>query len=244
MSSNVSSGLGDHFQRETKYSRGKLGDAGQVRQPAPFKRYDDALKRTPIPAAKTEGGTGIWEAIAQRRSIRAYGSRQLSFQELAQLLWATQGVTVRLGGYLLRAAPSAGALYPLETYLVCNRVEGLSPGLYHLYVPDWELEFLREGDLSGELTEALLGQGMAQLAAVVFAWSAVVDRSKWKYKERAYRYIYMDAGHTGENLYLASTALGLGCCTVGAFFDDEVNGVLGIDGVEETALYLGCVGPM
>jgi SagB-type dehydrogenase family enzyme len=83
---------------------------------------------------------------------------------------------------------------------------------------------------------------MAAQAAVVFAWAAVVDRAKQRYGERAYRYIYMDAGHAGQNLHLAATALGLGCCAIGAFFDDEVNAILGLDGLEETAVYLSVVG--
>jgi SagB-type dehydrogenase family enzyme len=83
---------------------------------------------------------------------------------------------------------------------------------------------------------------MVMESAVVFIWTAVVARSKWKYGERAYRYIYMDAGHIGQNLYLAAVALGLGCCTIGAFFDDEVNEILNVDGTEETAVYMGIAG--
>jgi SagB-type dehydrogenase family enzyme len=96
--------------------------------------------------------------------------------------------------------------------------------------------------VSTALCSAALGQTMVRECAAVFIWTAVVARSKWKYRERAYRYIYLDAGHIGQNLYLAAVALGLGCCTIGAFFDDEVNEVLNIDGTEETAVYMGIVG--
>ncbi len=85
---------------------------------------------------------------------------------------------------------------------------------------------------------------MVATASVVFVWTAIAARSQWKYGERAFRYIYMDAGHIGENLYLSAEALGLGCCGVGAFYDDEVNQVIGVDGKEETAIYLGTVGTL
>jgi SagB-type dehydrogenase family enzyme len=114
--------------------------------------------------------------------------------------------------------------------------------MYHYHVRKAELALLKEGNVGPELADAGLGQEMLEEAAAVFVWTAVIERSKWKYRERAYRYIYMDAGHIGQNLYLAATALGLGCCTVGAFFDEEVDGLIGIDGKEEISVYLGAVG--
>jgi SagB-type dehydrogenase family enzyme len=166
----------------------------------------------------------------------------MTFGELSQLIWATQGITRRVRGFDFRACPSAGALYPIETYVVVNWVEGLLPGVYHYSVRAEELVFLREGLFGPALRDAGLGQEMLAEAASVFVWSAVVERSKWKYRERAYRYIYMDAGHIGQNLYLAATSMGLGCCTVGAFFDEEVNSLIGADGDNEIAVYLGVVG--
>jgi SagB-type dehydrogenase family enzyme len=163
-------------------------------------------------------------------------------QDLAQLLFSTQGVTGKVSGYLLRTAPSAGALYPIETYLAVNRVASLKAGLYHFNIVKNALELLQDSDVSPALCKAALGQTMVMESAVVFIWTAVVARSKWKYGERAYRYIYMDAGHIGQNLYLAAVALGLGCCTIGAFFDDEVNEILNVDGTEETAVYMGVAG--
>jgi SagB-type dehydrogenase family enzyme len=138
--------------------------------------------------------------------------------------------------------PSAGALYPIETYVVVNRVEGLSPGIYHFSVKKAQLVLITEGSLGQDCSRAALGQAIIEGAACIFVWTAMVERSKWKYRERAYRYIYMDAGHIGQNLYLAATALGLGCCTVGAFFDEEVDQLIGIDGKSEISVYLGAVG--
>jgi len=163
-------------------------------------------------------------------------------ETLARLVWSVGGVRERQGGFLFRVVPSAGALYPVETYIMANRVEGLEKGIYHLYVPTFSLELVEAGDRSEALAQAALGQGMVYQAAVVFLWTAVIDRCRIKYGERAFRYIYLDAGHMGQNLYLAATAMGLGCCTVGALFDDEVNEILDVDGEEETVIYLGAVG--
>ena len=93
-----------------------------------------------------------------------------------------------------------------------------------------------------DVAEAALGQTVVLAAQVTFIWTAVVERSRWKYRQRAYRYLYLDAGHVGENLYLAAGALGLGCCAIGAFYDDRANGIIGVDGAEETVIYLATVG--
>jgi SagB-type dehydrogenase family enzyme len=98
------------------------------------------------------------------------------------------------------------------------------------------------GDFSLQIAQAALDQDIAREAAVVFVWVAVIDRSRQKYRQRAYRYIYLDCGHIGQNLYLAATAMGLGCCGIAAFFDDEVNNLIEVDGLEETAIYLASVG--
>jgi SagB-type dehydrogenase family enzyme len=237
-------GIGDQYQEETKYSRGLMagGFLDWENIPEPFKQYPDARQVIKLPAPLKDGGKGLWRALYTRRSKRDFNATALSPQDLSQLVFAVQGVTARAGEYLLRASPSAGALYPIETYLAVNRVEGFSSGLYHCNVPQYSLELLSEGDVSPELCSAALGQTMVMECAVVFIWTAMAARSKWKYRERAYRYIYMDAGHIGENLYLAAVSLNLGCCTIGAFYDEEVNAVVGIDGVSETAVYMGAVG--
>jgi SagB-type dehydrogenase family enzyme len=109
-------------------------------------------------------------------------------------------------------------------------------------VKEAQLILLKDGQFGLELCRAGLGQEMLEEAACVFVWTAIVQRSKWKYRERAYRYIYMDVGHIGQALYLAATALNLGCCTVGAFFDEEIDRVIGVDGMNEISVYLGAVG--
>ena len=123
-----------------------------------------------------------------------------------------------------------------------SRVEEIPSGIYHYNVQEAQLILLKEGRFGLEVCEAGLGQEMLEEAACVFIWTAIVGRSKWKYRERAYRYIYMDVGHIGQTLYLAATALGIGCCAVGAFFDDEVDRVIGVDGKDEISVYMGVVG--
>ncbi len=239
-------GLGDRYHQETKYSRTKTswGGLDWENQPSPYKEDLPPLKRFPIRHPSLEGGKPIWEAISARRSIREFTSRPISFSALSQLVWATQGITLRAWGYEFRTAPSAGGLYPIETYLLVNRVEEIPPAIYHYDVKEAQLVLLREGSFGGKLARAGLDQGILEEAAAVFIWTALVERSKWKYRERAFRYIYMDAGHVGQNLYLAATALDLGCCTVGAFFDEEVDRLIGIDGRREISVYMGAVGNM
>jgi SagB-type dehydrogenase family enzyme len=146
--------------------------------------------------------------------------------------------------HLLRTAPSAGALYPFETYLYVDRVVDVQQGIYHFHVPDFELECLQEGDFNHQITSASLGQPVVRKAAVVFIWTAMMLRCMAKYRERAVRYIAMDLGHVCQNIQLAATALGLGSCPIGAFYDDDLNEILSVDGEEETVLYLVTVGKL
>jgi SagB-type dehydrogenase family enzyme len=211
------------------------------KKPPTFKEYLNC-ERISLPPPLMDEGTGIWTAIRKRRSIRAYTEAPLSLATLSQLLWATQGVTGHAGDHLLRTAPSAGALYPIETYLYLDRVDGLEKGLYHYNVPHHHLDFLRKGDFSKEVRGGALDQQIAQRAAVVVLWSAVFERSKWKYLQRAYRYIFLDAGHIAQNLAIAAEALNLGTCQIGAIYDDELNELLSINTENESVIYLSTVG--
>lgn len=237
-------GIGDRYQEETKYSRDGMKSYSTCvfERAEPYKQYPDAAKVLPLPPVQPKAKVNFWDTLASRRSQRDFNNAPLSLDELALLIFATQGITDELGSNMFRATPSAGALYPIETYIHGNRVTGLDCGIYHLNIAQQALELIRPGDCDRALAIAALGQEMISDGAATFIWTAIADRSKWKYHERAYRYIYLDAGHIGQNLYLAATALGLGCCTIGAFLDSEVNDIIGIDGENETAVYLGSVG--
>jgi SagB-type dehydrogenase family enzyme len=239
----MAAGIGERFQEETKYVRGKLGGGYRLgrSKPEPFKNYPSAPKIKLEPPS-VGGGRPIWETIKGRRSVRDFGNEPLSAAEISQLLWAAQGITGLEMGYRLRSAPSAGALYPVETYLSVQNVLAFEPGIYHYAPSEHALELLKKGDIKEDVAKAALDQDFLAEAALVFAWTAVFPRSAWKYAERAYRYVYLDAGHIAENVALAASAMQLGSCQIAALYDDEVNALLGVDGREETILYMTAVG--
>lgn len=237
--------IGDRFQRETSYHpdrlKGHNPDWGY--RPDSFKSVECPLDIISLPEPIMPERTSLWSVIAERRSCRQFKTEKiLTLDLLSTLLWATQGITARLGDVLLRTAPSAGALYAIETYFYARSVEGLERGFYHFRPRAFDLEFIREGDFTSTLTEAALKQAMIKKAQVTFIWSAVTERAKWKYRQRAYRYIYLDAGHIAQNLYLAAGGLGLGVCALGAFFDENINCLIGIDGISETTVYMAVTG--
>ncbi|MDD2902381.1 MAG: SagB/ThcOx family dehydrogenase [Syntrophales bacterium] len=235
--------IGRRYLHETRYRRDELGARGPAYPAAPrFKEYADAPRRLILDPAPSPAGADLWACLRERRSLRKYRDRHLSLEELTALVWATQGVTQASHPYLLRTAPSAGALYPVETYLAVHRVSGVDPGIWHLNIIDFALELLTPGDCRRPLVEACLSQQFMGTAAVAFIWTGILNRAMVKYRERAIRYLFLDAGHICQNLMLAATALGLGCCPVGAFFDGEVEQLIQVDGQEEVALYLAAVG--
>lgn len=123
-----------------------------------------------------------------------------------------------------------------------NRAEGVEPGVYHYEIESHALAQLRKGPFGTAAARAALDQELVERADAVFIWSAVFERCKWKYKQRAYRYIYLDAGHIAQNLALAAVALGLGSCQIAAIYDEEANQLLGLDGEKESVIYMSAVG--
>jgi SagB-type dehydrogenase family enzyme len=236
-------GIGDMFQKETKYRRGKLPGGGLDwdARPETYKRYPGAAV-VDLPPPALPQRFSLWEAMKTRRSVREFVGKPISPEQLSNLLWSAQGITARLQGYGLRTAPSAGALYPLELYLSVHHVSAIEPGLYHYAVEPHQLEQLAQGDVRLKVARAALDQEVAYDANAVFIWTAVFERSKWKYKQRAYRYVYLDAGHSAQNIALAAVALGLGSCQIAAIYDDEANELLGVDGISESTIYMTAVG--
>jgi SagB-type dehydrogenase family enzyme len=238
-------GIGIRFQNETKYTpaslSGHMFNLGAI--PDTFKEYPNPIARVSLPEPKAGGESALWKLLLKRRSRREYAAgKALKLNDLSALLWATQGLTAQFGDTFFRTAPSAGGLYPVETYLCIRAVDGLEEGIYHFRPGDYDLEFLKKGDFSKVLTEAALQQTLILTAQATFIWSALIARGSWKYGQRVYRYIYLDAGHIAQNLYLAGEALGLGVCAVGAFYDDDVNRIIDLDGEEETVIYMATVG--
>ena len=235
--------IGERFQRETKLKPGEvLGDKLDVsKKPDRYKEYPDRKKfKLPPPESITD--MPLDRALRQRKSIRQFTKRPMSIEQLSYVLWASDGIQRVEGKRELRTAPSAGARYPLETYLVVNNVEGLEKGLYHYHVKDHMLEELKPGDFGEDIAKAAYNQKMCSEAQVVFMWTAFFYRCKWRYRDLAYRVIYLDAGHIGQNLALCAVSLGLGSCQIAAFFDDEVNRLIGVDGIQESIIYMSIVG--
>ncbi len=233
---------GDVAKLYHRSSRSSLSGLLSGALPGWKRRPTDDHRSDPIslPLDFSDRGLTVEDAIERRRSIRDFPGPPLTLLELSRLLHRASGITDRLSGY--RAAPSAGALYPLELYLVANSVEGLQQGIYQYRPQGHSLDIVREGDFLGHISLAALSQGVVAHASAVLVLAGVFQRSSQKYGERSYRYILMECGHIAQNVYLAATSMGLGACAVGAFLDDEVNGLLGLDGEEEAALHLVCVG--
>ncbi|MBL7068699.1 MAG: SagB/ThcOx family dehydrogenase [Candidatus Omnitrophica bacterium] len=189
-------------------------------------------KAVGLPKPALKGDISIEEVIEKRRSIRSYSEKELTDEQLSQLLWAAQGITDTRG---LRAAPSAGALYPLEIYVVKK------DGLFH-YSPDGhKLEPISDKDLRPGLAKAALGQGFVAQAPVDIIICAVYKRIQSRYGDRGVRYTDIEVGHAAENVHLQAVALGLGSVPVGAFSDDAVSSLLGLS-KEETPVYIIPVG--
>jgi SagB-type dehydrogenase family enzyme len=239
----MSEGIGDRFQRETKYFPNKMSgrELDWPRKPETYKEYPGAA-RIELPEPRFPEDCSFKDVVNRRRSVRQFSEEPLTLEHVSALLWASNGIGRVESGFEFRTVPSAGALYPVETYLVVNDVEDTKSGVYHYAVRAHALEEIRSGDHGRHIAMAALGQEMCARAPVVFVWTAVFGRSKWKYEERAYRYVYLDAGHVGHGLALAATALGLGSCQIAALFDDEINKILGVDGEAESVVYMSVVG--
>jgi SagB-type dehydrogenase family enzyme len=234
-------GIGDKFQQETKYHRYKIINPPDWNiQPALYKTYSN---NEVIILNKVKNSFNSFDkALNRRKSIRNFSDKPITKDDLSYLLWCSTGIQRMEYNFEFRTAPSAGALYPIETYLITNNIHQLAKGIYHYNIKGHSLELLRKGDFSIDIAKAALNQSMCASAACVFIWTAIFNRSKCKYSQRAYRYIYLDAGHIAQNLALATTNKNIGSCQIAALYDDEVNEIIGVDGITESAIYMSVVG--
>ncbi len=199
------------------------------------------MRKVVLPSPSLRGNVSVEEAIHWRRSERRYTSSKLMLEHVSQLVWCAQGITDHRN--MLRAAPSAGATYPLEVYVVVRSggVEGLEAGVYHYQPEDHSLELIRRGDFNEELASACLGQSWVKDAPLNIVITAIYTRTARRYGTRGERYVHIEVGHVSQNIYLQATAMGLGTVAVGAFYDDKVGEVLGVSG-EERPMYVMPVG--
>lgn len=241
-------------QQETDQRRGVPSPASQKPYPA-----DAIVLDLVAPEDLTVGQMPLAEAIRRRRSRREYEEAPLSLEELSFLLWATQGVDQEATGAfrewlaaamgieadkitaILRTVPSGGPCHPFETYLLVNRVEGIERGLHRYLSLEHKLLFLQGGSaVEREKVEAF--PSWFQRSAVVFVWTAIPYRTEWRYGVVAAKMVAQESGHVCQNLYLACESIGAGACAVGAYDQGRVDGLLGVDGETEFAIYVASVG--
>jgi len=216
-------------------------------QPPPVQKAaaaDALLITLPRPEEWQIPPCDLLEAIARRASRRRFLPTALTLDELAFLLWSSQGVRARLhGAAVLRTVPSAGCRHPFETYLAVLRVDGLAPGIYRYLPLDQALVLEQTSErLAERVTTAARGQSFAAAAAVTFIWSVLPARTEWRYSEASYKVIALDAGHVCQNLYLACEAIGAGTCAIAAYSQELCDELIGVDGKEEFSIYLAPVG--
>ncbi|MCB1373215.1 MAG: SagB/ThcOx family dehydrogenase [Rhodobacteraceae bacterium] len=211
-----------------------------------FKHYPGAATIALPEARPRTAAAGPAALLGARRSVRRFDERPLALEDAAALLHLCAGLTGSLEdgpvAQPVRAAPSAGALFPIETYLAVSRVQGVEAGVYHYRVDRHVLERVSSRAPGPALAEATFDAKLFGQAAAVLIFAGAFGRSYFKYGERGYRFALIEAGHICQNALLAAAALGLGAIPVGGFVDDEVNALLDLDGVDEAALYMAAVG--
>lgn len=200
--------------------------------------------RLPEPGLLPDKEINFLEMVEMRSSVRAYSDERLTLDELSFLLWCTQGVKMALPtGGTMRTVPSAGARHAFETYLLLHRVEGLPPGLYRFLALGHALLPLGQGDeADAALFPCFRSREMVQNSAATFLWCADYRRMRHRFGPRSARYVFLDAGHVCQNLYLAAYTHRIGACAVGAFDDGTLNAALGLDGIHDFVVYGATVG--
>jgi SagB-type dehydrogenase family enzyme len=187
-----------------------------------------------LPEPRRDSDTSLEEALLGRRSVRSFSEKALTLAQVSQLLWAGQGITDPSGK---RTAPSAGALYPLEVYVVAGRAEGIASGVYQYQPATHTLTRVMDGDQRQSLSQAAMGQSSVMQGAIDIIITAVYEITTSKYGERGVRYVHLEAGHAAQNICLQAVALQLGTVTVGSFDDTAVQKVLGLPD-DEVPLYI------
>ena len=205
---------------------------------------DAVLIDLPAPDSTGIGSMPLNQAISRRRSRREFSNQPLSLDELSFLLWATQGVheIIREGTATRRTVPSGGARHPFETYMFIYNVEGLQKGVYRYLPIEHKLHFLDgDQDLTEKVHTACFQEFVKQ-GAVVFIWTTIPYRTEWRYSFLSHKVIAQETGHICQNLYLVSESIGAGACALGTYNQEEIDAILGVDGVDEFAIYIAVVG--
>lgn len=219
---------------------------GEPQPPLELPFDPDTLVALPRPEDIDVSPLDLRDAIEKRRSIRSYADTPLSLEELSYLLWCTQGIqeyfTFR-GEATKRTVPSSGGKHALDTYLAVDRVESLRKGLYRYIASQHKLSLIEAGEAAFKRVAGAQGRNVfVRESAVIFVWAARTDVMYWHHGERGYRNLLLDAGHVGQNLYLACEQVGCGTCVLCVFDDHEQNSAIGVDGEQVTAVLAASVG--
>ena len=240
-------GQGQDFMNKTKYEN--LEKSDQIKKlPQPPLEITAAKERVihdlPDPLKVKVNKVDLSDVINNRVSVRAYSDEALTLDELSYVLWSTQGVKeVTTRPATLRTVPSAGARHCFETYVLVNRVDGLKPGLYRFLAINHKLQEVDlSEDIAEKVTQGCFNQRFVLNSAITLVLTVDRYRMMWRYTERGYRYMHLDAGHVMQNLYLCAEAIDSGVCAIAAFYDDQINETLGLDGVDQFTVYVGTLG--
>ncbi len=243
--------IGKEFLKKTQYPYLSESDQQKGKAQPPVEMPYDMTKDLidlPKPSTCPLKEDNIRTIIDNRQSLRKYSNDNMSLNELSYLLWSTQGIKkeIKRDGNVyatFRTVPSAGARHPFETYLLINHVDGLTPGIYRYIASRHQLlPISLEKDIANKVVDACYKQIFVKTAAVTFIWMADIYRTKWRYDERSYRYVLLDAGHVCQNLYLTAESINAGVCAIAAYDDEKINQLLGFDGKNQFVVYIGTVG--
>ena len=238
---------GKNFIEQTYYDAlGRSDQQKKIPQPPLQDEYDESAQLIDLPPPESVElpPVDFKEIVYNRRSVREYKETPLKLEELSYLLWCSQGVKkIVPGKATFRTVPSAGARHAFETYLLVNNVETLEPGLYKFIASEHKLILIpAPKNIKDQITEGCMGQKFVKTCAVTFIWSANVYRMAWRYGQRGYRYLYLDAGHVCQNLYLSAETIDCGACGIAAFNDEALNSILKLDGEKKFVIYLATAG--
>jgi len=239
--------IGKEFMEMTKYKNlGVYPQKQGVPMPPIELPVDSSQELIDLPSGKDLQieNFDFVNLVEKRKSLRKYADEPITLEELAYLLWGTQGVkTVTDRPVSFRTVPSAGSRHPFETYMLVNQVSGLEPGLYRYLALSHQLARMNGFDgIREDLTSASLKQKHVYNSAVTFSWVAIPERTTWRYGNRGFRYIHLDAGHVCQNLYLLAESIDCGVCAIAAFDDDMANNALHLDGENQFVIYLASLG--
>jgi len=240
---------GQEFMQKTRYPNvmhPTPQESGTVPQPPLAMPMPEGANLIPL-VSREEMQVSPMElrtAVEARRSLRKYTETPFTLNELTYLLWVSQGVKrVSNRPSTARTVPSAGARHAFESYVLINRVDGLEPGLYrYMAIENGLIRLDAPDDIAEKVSHACLDQSQITNSAATFIWVAVVERMYWRYVERGYRYLHLDAGHVCQNLALGAEQIGSGICPIAAFDDEALNKVLGLDGEDLFVVYLASAG--